>query len=113
VRIDHVLNFEVPPGELVARLTGRRTCPTCGQMYHLEFSPPAEPDCCDKCGTRGLAQRADDNLETVTERLAVYEKKTAPLVAYYRAAGLLRDIDGTGDQAAILDRVLRAVGSTR
>jgi adenylate kinase len=111
VRIDHVVNFHVPEGELISRLTGRRTCPTCGQMYHLEFSPPAVDDVCDRCGTRGLVQRADDNLATVTERLKVYDQKTAPLIAYYRAAGLLRDIDGTGDQAAILDRVLRAVGA--
>lgn len=111
VRIDHVIDFEVPADELVARLTGRRTCPACGQMYHLVFSAPRVADTCDKCGAKGLVQRADDTIDTVRERLRVYEAKTAPLIAYYRAEGLLREIDGTGAQEAILGRVLRTVGA--
>lgn len=110
VRIDHVVNIDVPADELVSRLTGRRTCPSCGQMYHLEFSPPTIANVCDKCGATGLIQRADDNVATVRERLRVYEQKTAPLIAYYRHAGLLRDVDGTGEQAEVLTRVLGATG---
>ncbi|MDW7712097.1 MAG: adenylate kinase [Deferrisomatales bacterium] len=103
-RIDHVLSVEVPSEELVQRLSGRRTCKGCGAMYHVTFSPPKQEGRCDKCGGE-LFQRDDDQEATIRARLAVYDDQTAPLIAYYRQAGLLRPIPGTGDMQEILARI--------
>jgi adenylate kinase len=102
--IDHVLSVEVPNDELVQRLSGRRTCKACGAMYHVTFSPPKAPDTCDKCGGE-LFQRDDDQEATIRARLKVYDEQTAPLIAYYRKAGLLRAIPGTGSMEEILGRI--------
>lgn len=104
VRLDHVLNFGVPEEELVTRLAGRRTCARCSAMYHVVFSPPAKAGVCDRCGAEELVQRADDNEATVRSRLRVYGEKTAPLIAFYRDRGLLRDIDGTGELDQVFAR---------
>ncbi len=103
-RIDHVLSVEVPNDELVQRLSGRRTCKACGAMYHVTFSPPKRPGTCDKCGGE-LFQRDDDQETTIRARLGVYDEQTAPLIAYYREAGLLRAIPGTGGMEEILGRI--------
>jgi len=103
-RIDHVISIEVPDEELIKRLTGRRTCKSCGQGYHLVFDPPRKKGKCDKCGGE-LYQRDDDNTETVTNRLKVYNKQTQPLIDYYRAKGLLRPIDGRGEIKEIFERI--------
>ena len=108
VRIDHVLSIEVPDVELVARLSGRRTCSGCGAMYHNHFEPPARAGVCDKCGGE-LYQRADDNEESITQRLVVYRESTAPLVRYYRDRGLLRRIDGQGSPEDIAARIRAAL----
>ena len=104
VAIDHVIDFEVPQSELVGRLTGRRSCPACGAMFHVMFRAPEQDGICDDCGG-DLIQRADDNEETVSSRLAVYGEKTQPLIDYYRERGLLRNVNGTGG----LDEVFAAV----
>jgi adenylate kinase len=93
--IDHVVLFDVEDEELVARITGRRTCGECGAIYHLTFSPPPAPDSC-KCGAKDLRQRDDDTEETVRKRLAAYHEQTAPLVSYYQERGLLRRVPGGG-----------------
>lgn len=108
VVIDHVINFDVPQGELVGRLTGRRSCPSCGAMFHVMWNAPKKEGTCDECAG-ALIQRADDNKETVTSRLQVYEEKTQPLIDYYRERGLLKDVDGTGALDEIRARVLAAV----
>ncbi len=109
---DHVLCLQVPRQELIRRLAGRRTCRHCGTMYHVVFEPPREADICDRC--RGpLFQRDDDREETVAARLEVYERATAPLCDYYRARGLLREVDGTGDAQEVLARVMRVLGGRR
>lgn len=81
---------------LIKRLTGRRTCVSCGQMYNVYFSPPKVPGKCDKCGG-ALQQRSDDNEATIRNRLQVYEAQTAPLVSYYKAQGKLRTVRGMGN----------------
>jgi len=96
VEIDAVLNIVVDPEEIVTRLTGRLTCSKCGYMHHRTFMPPQVEGICDKCGGK-LVQRVDDNEETVRNRLEVYERQTRPLVEYYGAKGLVRDVDGTGE----------------
>lgn len=92
-KIDHVINLEVDREKLLARLTGRRVCRSCGATYHVIFNPPKQADVCDKCGGE-LYQRSDDTEEKVGTRLDVYLTSTAPLLDYYREKGLLRSIDG-------------------
>jgi len=96
---------------LMKRLTGRRTCGACGQMYNLFTSPPRLNGQCDKCGGE-LLHRADDNEETIESRLKVYEGQTAPLVDYYRGQGKLRTVKGIGeisDIFASIERVLDTI----
>jgi adenylate kinase len=92
-RIDLVLDIQVPRDELIARVTGRRLCRACGASYHMKFAPTKQDGVCDKCGGE-LYQRDDDTEATAVKRLEVYEAQTRPLVAYYREAGVLVDIDG-------------------
>ena len=108
LRIDHVISIDVGTEELVARLTGRRTCKGCGGGFHTTFDPPKEPGKCDRCGGE-LFQRADDHEQTIRARLAVYDDQTAPLIAYYRDSELLRPIDGTGSMEQIFKRIVEAV----
>ncbi|NYE58108.1 adenylate kinase [Carboxydothermus ferrireducens] len=94
ITLDGVINIEVPREELIERLTGRRVCRQCGATYHVKFNPPKVEGVCDACGGE-LYQRSDDSLETVSNRLDVYEAQTAPLKDYYAKTGLLKNIDGT------------------
>ncbi len=103
--LDHVVSIEVPDEDLVERLTGRRTCRTCGAMYHVKFNPPKQEGVCDKCGGE-LYQRDDDREETIRARLKVYHDQTAPLVEFYTKEGLLRRIDGVGSVDEIYGRIL-------
>ncbi|HDM76271.1 MAG TPA: adenylate kinase [Deltaproteobacteria bacterium] len=107
--IDHVICIEVPNEELIARLTGRRTCKECGAGYHLKFDPPKVDGVCDKCGGK-LYQRDDDNEETVKARLKVYQDQTFPLIEYYDKQGKLRRIDGVGEIKAIFERITKVLG---
>ncbi|MBJ6361052.1 adenylate kinase [Paenibacillus sp. GCM10012307] len=91
--IDHVINLKVDRSLLLARLTGRRICKSCGSTYHVLFNAPAKDSVCDKCGGE-LYQRSDDTEEKVGTRLDEYISKTAPLLAYYSDKGLLREVDG-------------------
>lgn len=105
-----VFSITVGPEELVRRLSGRRTCGNCGAAYHLETAPPRRAGLCDRCGG-ALLQREDDREETIRKRLAVYREQTAPLVAYYRGRGLLREVDGRGDIDDVFARVCRLLGA--
>ncbi len=107
-QIDHVVSIEVANEELVERLTGRRTCRDCGAGFHVMFDPPEKEGVCDKCGGE-LYQRDDDNAETVTSRLEVYESQTLPLIDYYTARGRIRSIDGVGDIKEIFGRVTQVL----
>jgi adenylate kinase len=107
-QIDHVVSIEVANEELVGRLTGRRTCRDCGAGFHVMFDPPEKEGVCDKCGGE-LYQRDDDNVETVTSRLEVYESQTLPLIDYYTAKGKIRPIDGGGDIKEIFGRVTQVL----
>jgi adenylate kinase len=103
--LDHVVILEVPREELVRRLSGRRTCRKCGAMYHVAFDQPTQAGVCDRCGGE-LYQRDDDREETIRARLAVYDNSTAPLAEFYRSRGLLREVDGTGGTAEVLNRIV-------
>ncbi len=99
------LLINVEFANLVKRLTGRRTCSGCGQMYNIYFSPPKQPDVCDRCGGTDLAHRADDNEETISNRLQVYQDQTEPLIAHYAAQDKLVSVDGEGDLDEIFSRI--------
>ncbi len=99
-KIDHVINLKVDRGFLLARLTGRRICKTCGTTYHIVFNPPKQEGICDKDGGE-LYQRSDDTEEKVGTRLDEYSNKTAPLLTYYGDKGLLREVDGEKDIDAV------------
>lgn len=106
--IHHVLNIQVPDQTVVERLTARRTCRSCGAIYHLKFNPPREEGRCDACGGE-LYVRDDDREETVRARLEEYRSKTQPLIDYYRAEGLLRDIDGGASMEEVLDSIRKVL----
>jgi adenylate kinase len=93
-KLDAVIEMKVDDEALVKRISGRFTCATCGQGYHEEFAKPNKQGVCDVCGGSGFTRRADDNEKTVRDRLAVYNKQTAPLVAYYGSKGSLKVVDG-------------------
>jgi adenylate kinase len=93
--IEHVISIEVDKEELLGRITGRRTCRSCGKGCHVVFDPPLVDGKCDECGGE-LYQRDDDREETISKRLTVYEEQTAPLIAYYAAQSLLRHVRGIG-----------------
>lgn len=103
-----VLNIAVDQDVLMKRLTGRRTCSVCGEIYNVYFNPPKVEGICDGDGGQ-LTQRADDNEESIRQRLVAYDRQTRPLIEYYRKKSLLRDIEGnrepepiTGDLIALL-----------
>lgn len=103
--VSHVLNLMVPRSMLLQRLTGRRVCRTCSAVYHLLNRPPRVSGLCDVDGGE-LYQRADDSEAVILNRLAVYETQTAPLIAFYRRRGMLRDIDAGGTPEATVGRVM-------
>ena len=95
---------------LMQRLTGRRTCSSCGQMFNVYTQPPRVEGVCDKCGGQ-VTQRSDDNEATISNRLRVYEAQTAPLVDYYRSQGKLRSVKGTGDIKDIFASIVQILNS--
>lgn len=103
-KIEHALSITVEDEELLGRLTGRRTCRSCGAMYHVRFNPPKKEGVCDACSGE-LYQRDDDKEETIRNRLNVYNQQTAPLIDYYQGKGLLRTIAGTGKIEEILVKI--------
>lgn len=99
-RITAVISLEVDDAAMVGRVSGRYTC-ACGEGYHDEFKRPTVAGVCDKCGGSAFKRRADDNAETVRERLIAYHAQTAPLIAYYEGKGVLHRIDAMGHIADI------------
>jgi len=95
-KLDHVINLNVDRDRLLARLTGRRICKSCGATYHVMFNPPKQEGVCDKCDGE-LYQRSDDTEEKVGTRLDEYVSKTKPLLVYYQDKGLLREVNGEQD----------------
>lgn len=94
LKITAVILLDVDKDLIVRRITGRRSCPSCGNVYHIETIKPKKDGVCDSCGT-ALIQRKDDTEEVVKERLEAYEKQTAPLIDFYRSKNLLVTIDAS------------------
>jgi adenylate kinase len=107
--LDVVLELVVDNDEVIRRLSGRWTCRGCGKIWHETFDPPTHERVCDRCGGE-LYQRDDDKAETVTERLRVYSRDTAPLIDFYGAQGKLVGIDATGP---VEDVTVRAIDALR
>jgi adenylate kinase len=103
--------IDVPQDFLVKRMTGRRNCPVCGEIYNIFFKPPKHDSVCDFHPEAQLMHRADDNVETVKARLATYEQQTRPLIDYYKAAGILRTVDGARDREAIFVDLLPLINT--
>ena len=93
--IDVVLNIDIDFVLLLERLTGRRSCGGCGEVYHIQNNPPLTPGICDKCGAK-LFQRKDDKKEIIENRLITYNNQTKPLVEFYRKNKLLKNVPGAG-----------------
>jgi adenylate kinase len=101
--------IDVPHELLEKRMTGRRNCPVCHEIYNIYFKPPRNDNVCDLHPEAQLVQRADDNPETVRARLATYDEQTRPLIDYYRSAGVLRSVDGTREPEEIYKDIERIV----
>ena len=104
------LSVDVDKDVLMKRLTGRRTCKNCQQMYNIYFSAPKKGDACDKC-SGPLFQRDDDKEETIKKRLDVYDAQTAPLFDYYGKKGILKSVQGVGSIDEIFSNVCKILGS--
>ena len=106
--IDRVVAIDVSERELVERLTGRRSCKSCGTGYHIKFQPPQKTDKCDRCGG-DLIQRNDDVESVIRDRLTVYSQQTAPLLDYYGSRGVLRKVTGVGSLAEVTALISKAL----
>lgn len=111
VELDKVISIDVPSSEIVARITGRRVCRDCGQMFHVSFMPPKVDGVCDRCGGTDLYLRKDDNEDTVLERLAIYEESTQPLLDFYSRINKLVRTDGTRDIGLVFDELVSILGN--
>ena len=111
-KIDAVIYFDVSEPELVRRLTGRRLCRACQTPFHVVSAPPKRAGVCDKCGGE-LYQRVDDSEATVRNRLEVFARQTAPLLAYYRQRGLLRTVSGEGAVDKIRQTLRETTGAAK
>ncbi|WP_343081920.1 adenylate kinase [Ostreiculturibacter nitratireducens] len=115
-QLDAVIEMRVDDEALVDRITGRFTCGQCGEVYHDKTQPTAKEGVCDVCGSTDLRRRADDNEESLRQRLMEYYKKTSPLIGYYYALGDLFTVDGLApieDVAAAIDGVLKQAEAGR
>ncbi|MEQ8804464.1 MAG: adenylate kinase [Rhodospirillales bacterium] len=108
--LDHVIELAVDDDAMVKRITGRYTCAKCGKGYHDEFEKPAKDGVCDKCGATEFTRRADDNEDTVRNRLDAYHAQTAPILAYYKEQGVLNDVDGMADIDAVTAQLKGVIG---
>jgi adenylate kinase len=102
------LNIDVDLNDLLKRLTGRRTCTSCQQMYNIYFSPPKKEGTCDKCGGQ-LFQRDDDKEATIKKRLEVYQQQTAPLIDYYSKKNIMKTVMGVGSIEDIFKMAVAAI----
>ena len=108
VRIDRVIDIEVPDDKIASRLSGRRVCMKCGATYHTAYKKPKQEGICDVCGEK-LVQRKDDMPETVLDRLKTYHEQTEPLKGFYEKKGILRVVEGQEEVADTTALTFRAL----
>jgi adenylate kinase len=111
--VDVVIEMRVDDEVLVRRVTGRFTCGACGEVYHDETRPTKTPGVCDTCGSTDLRRRADDNADSLRQRLMEYYKKTSPLIGYYHCKGNLHVVDGLASVAQVEAAINAAIASVR
>jgi adenylate kinase len=109
LRLNAVVEMKVDDEALIERITGRYVCAMCGKAYHDKFDKPKKPGICDRCGSCEFVRRDDDSEKTVRDRLAVYARQTAPLVAYYRHRGVLRSVDAMAAIPEVSRQIRRAL----
>ena len=109
-KVDTVLDIAVEKEELMSRLMGRRVCKSCGASFHVVSMPPKKEGVCDVCGGE-LYQRADDNEETVSNRIEVYETQTMPLIDYYEKSGNIAHIDGAVGMEQVFAEIVKVLGA--
>lgn len=107
--IDKAFYLSIPRDESVKRLTSRRTCEKCGDIYNIYFSPPRKAEICDECGGK-LRQRDDDTPEAINERLDIFEEERVPVIKYLKDKGILTEINGLGSPQEVFERVKSALG---
>lgn len=107
--VDKAVLFQIPDGELVSRLSGRRTCTKCGAMYHVESARPKKDGICDQCGST-LIQRDDDKPEVIQKRLEVYHRQTAPLAEFYKKQNKLKSLDASQSPEKVSRSLSQAIG---
>ena len=110
--LDAVIYLRVPEAEILRRLSGRRTCPACNAVYHVDTLPPQREGICDACGAK-LVQRQDEEPDVIRNRLEVYEEQTQPLLRFYRGRRLLHEIDGTIGVDNVMDAIEDIVANVR
>jgi adenylate kinase len=110
LKLNHVIEMKVDDAALVERIAGRFSCSKCGAGYHDKFKQPAKAGVCDNCGSTEFTRRADDKAETVGARLDAYHKQTAPILPYYRAQGVLRQVDGMADIDVVTGQIEQVIG---
>ena len=108
-KVDWVLDIDVEKEELMTRLTGRRVCKECGATYHVVNIPPKQEGICDECGGE-LYQRADDTVETVENRIEVYNSQTKPLIDYYEEKGNIAHLDGAAELDEVFAEIVKILG---
>jgi len=112
LELNAIIALEISYDLLMSRLTARRTCTQCNAVYNLMVHPPAVMGVCDVCGNQELIQRKDDQPETISERLEVYDQHTRPLLAYYQPTHLVKEVDGTGTVDEVFDSILKTLPAT-
>lgn len=110
LKLDHVIEISVDEEALVGRITGRFSCTKCGAGYHDQFQRPKTEGVCDVCGGTEFKRRDDDNEATVRARLEAYHAQTAPILPYYRQAGVLKSVDGMAEIDAVTEEIEGALG---
>lgn len=108
--LGHVLVLDVPASLLIERIVGRRSCPGCGNVHHLKFSPPKKDGVCDRCGT-ALVHRPDDTVEKATVRQNAFEAQTAEVIPHYESKGIVTRVDGTTNPDDVFRALERALGA--
>lgn len=108
-KIDGVIELAVDENALVERISGRYACAKCGAGYHDKFQKPKVPGVCDSCGGKDFTRRKDDNAETVKARLVAYRQQTAPILPYYKAKGLLHQVDGMAELDEVTTQIERVL----